>query len=885
MKLPATKLVSLQTYLCAVMLVATVPLALLLAYQVFSSLQTQHQRMRDELQRTALLVTSSVEHDLEARAPGTRSVARSDTAHWQRLLDSSAPPGGFIQLSDSSGRPISASEGVSLLASSDSALYSVTQTVPGTDWRIDVSVPAAVLDDAERRMLLAAMATIAAGLLLGLGLATLAARRISDPLRELATGGPGPARRTRVQEVAWLREALTESQTQQAQAQASLQRKATEFETLFASTPIGLAVLREGVAEDMRNAAMSLLFAHGRTLYLDGQPLARDQQPLQRAAATGQPVGPLELELRERGDLGDGKAPRHVLMQAVPLLDANGQVQGALESAVDITARKTAEQRVLQADRQLQESQRLIDLAQEAGEVGFFSIDAGATTWTPGQARLFGFDGLAGSPGSAGSPGTLGDLLERIHEEDRSAVEDGLRAMVEHRRDRSTLEFRVNLPDGGTNWLSSRVLMNFDGEGRPQQLVGATLNVNEQKSLELERQTLASLEQRARIEAEAANRAKDEFIAMLGHELRNPLGAIGSAAEVLNQLSSGANVVNERVDIDLGVSARAIIARQTNHLARLVDDLLDVGRVISGKVILHRQPFDLAALMERAVENFRVTGALEHHDVRVHSAEVWVEADSTRIEQVINNLLGNALKYTPAGRRIELTLQSHNGHAFIEVRDEGDGISPVLLPHVFDLFVQGERSLDRGAGGLGIGLTLVRRLVEMHGGTVTVESSPAGSTFTVQLAELPANVVSSFVPAACEPEAHCRLCRVLVIEDNEDARDTLRTLLELDGHSVATAETGPQGLDLLLGERPDVAIVDIGLPGLSGFELAKLCRRAGYAGQLLALSGYSSDADVAQALRNGFDAHLAKPVDSQRLRRLMADAPNVAAAHANAHGG
>jgi len=879
MKLPATKLVSLQTYLCAVMLVATVPLALLLAYQVFSSLQTQHQRMRDELQRTALLVTSSIEHDLEARAPGTRSVARTDTAHWQRLLDSSAPPGGFIQLSDRGGRPISASEGISILASSDSALYSVTQTVPGTDWRVGVSVPSAVLDDAERRMLLAAMATIAAGLLLGLGLATLAARRITDPLRELATGGSGPGRPTRVQEVAWLREALTESQTQQAQAQASLQRKATEFETLFASTPIGLAVLREGV-EEMRNAAMDMLFARGRTLYLDGQALAPDQQPLQRAAATGLPIGPLELELRERGDLGDGKAPRHVLMQAVPLLDAAGQVQGALASVVDITARKSAEQRVLQADRQLQESQRLIDLAQEAGEVGFFSIDARATTWTPGQARLFGFEG------PAGLPSTLGELLERIHDEDRPTVEDGLRSMVEHRRERSTLEFRVNLPDGSTSWLSSRVLMNFDADGRPQQLVGATLNVTEQKGLELERLTLASLEQRARIEAEEANRAKDEFIAMLGHELRNPLGAIGSAAEVLNQLSGGASVVNERVDIDLAVSARAIIARQTHHLARLVDDLLDVGRVISGKVILHRQPFDLAALMERAVENFRVTGALERHDVQMRSSEVWVEADSTRIEQVINNLLGNALKYTPAGRRIELRLESHHGHAFIEVRDEGDGISPVLLPHVFDLFVQGERSLDRSAGGLGIGLTLVRRLVEMHGGTVTAESSPAGSIFTVQLAELPANVVSAFVPETSEPEARCRLCRVLVIEDNEDARDTLRTLLELDGHSVATAETGPQGLDLLLGERPDVAIVDIGLPGLSGFELAKLCRRAGYAGQLLALSGYSSDADVAQALRNGFDAHLAKPVDSQRLRRLMADAPGGGgAAHANGHAG
>ncbi len=860
------KLVSLQTYVSAVMLVATVPLALLLAYQVYNAMQAQHLRVQADLQHTA---------DLLALALGAER--SPPDARVQALIAGSAPAGGFITLRDATGHTLAGAGEATFNTDS----FSAWKDVPARGWKVGVSLPRALLEDVERRSLLAALATISACLMLGLALATLAARRVTDPLRELASWGPRLSQPVRVKEIAWLRDALAQAQASQARAQAGLQRKAAEFETLFASTPIGLAFLRGG--ELMHNAAMDCLLgapaeAAALTLWHEEHPVDPSQQPLQRAATTARPVGPQELAVR----LPDGRT-RHLLIQAVPVPDGEGRVGAALASAVDITERKLAEQRILEADRQLQESQRLIDLAQEAGGVGFFRVDEDDATWTPGLTRLFGLDPV---PQPDETPIRLADLLERVHQDDRAAVERGLREMVENRRERGTLEYRVTLTEPAqpvgeaeqehTRWLSSRVQMSFAPDGRPLGLVGATLNVNEQKAVELERTALAALERRARIEAEEANRAKDEFLAMLGHELRNPLGAIASASEVLNQLGLRASDTGPvpPAAAALAESARAIIARQTRHLGRLVDDLLDIGRVISGKVILSRQRLDMGSLVRRAVENFRMTGSIAQHDVVLQLAPAWIEADATRLEQVVNNLLGNALKYTPAGRRIELHLAVLDGDAVFKVMDHGDGISPALLPHIFDLFVQGERLLDRSAGGLGVGLTLVRRLVEMHAGTVNAESSAAGSVFTVRLPAALGQPDSATPPlpgeAGQEPHhPHVARCRVLVIEDNEDARTTLCTMLELDGHSVSTAADGHQGLSLLLGERPDVAVVDIGLPGLSGFELAKQSRRSGYAGRLLALSGYGSDADVAQSLRHGFDAHLAKPVDPQRLRDLL----------------
>jgi len=250
---------------------------------------------------------------------------------------------------------------------------------------------------------------------------------------------------------------------------------------------------------------------------------------------------------------------------------------------------------------------------------------------------------------------------------------------------------------------------------------------------------------------------------------------------------------------------------------------------------------------------------------------VWIDADATRIEQVTNNLLTNAVKYTPAGGAIELRVSAEDGHAVLRVKDSGVGIAPNLLPHIFDLFVQGERTLDRRAGGLGIGLTLVRRLVQLHGGTIEARSTPGqGSEFTVRLPAIePPRRVPREREAGGVPDSRRR--KVGIVEDNEDALAALRSLLELDGHSVWSESDGVGGLAAVVERRPDVAVIDIGLPGLDGFELAKRSRAAGYAGRMIALSGYGQDRDIQRALQSGFDAHLVKPVNPEALRRMLAE--------------
>lgn len=421
------------------------------------------------------------------------------------------------------------------------------------------------------------------------------------------------------------------------------------------------------------------------------------------------------------------------------------------------------------------------------------------------------------------------------------------------------IELEVRLPGQLPRFVIAQAVPLLDDNGRPRGAIGAVVDISDRTQAERERAALAEREKAARLEAESASRAKDEFLAMLGHELRNPLSAIASAVEVLN-----------RVDVDsaTGRDARHIIGRQTRHLARLMEDLLDVARVISGKVALSRQAVDLAALVDRLLHTLELVGASSQHRLSTALQPVWVQADVTRIEQIVSNLVTNAIKYTPAGKGVHISVAQEDAQAVLRVRDEGMGIPPALLPHVFDLFVQGERTLDRRAGGLGIGLTLVRRLVELHGGSVHASSSPQGSEFTMRLAAIE--------PPDTGPErqtstAPSRRRRVLLVEDNEDALMALQSVLELEGHSVSSAADGLAGLDKLLAERPDVAVVDIGLPGLTGYELALKARGAGYAGRMIALSGYGQGSVVRQALQAGFDAHLVKPVDVNELRLRLED--------------
>jgi PAS domain S-box-containing protein len=364
-----------------------------------------------------------------------------------------------------------------------------------------------------------------------------------------------------------------------------------------------------------------------------------------------------------------------------------------------------------------------------------------------------------------------------------------------------------------------------------------------------------------RARAEHDNRVKDEFMAMLSHELRTPLSAISAAVRVLALTSNDGQPARRACDV---------LARQVGHISHLVDDLLDVERLVSGKIRLNRQPLDMAKAVHQAVASF-IGDALLDRRIDVSTESVWVDGDAERLEQVLTNIVTNAIKYTPPGGVIRVSLRADGGDALLTVDDTGFGISPRLLPFIFDLYVQADRTLDRARGGLGIGLALVRRLVELHGGTIVASSDGEGrgSRFVVRLRQVAAAKELFDVSGLQDRRAKPR--RVLLIEDNKDAREMLRTMLELAGHVVYAAADGASGLELLNAEHPEVGIIDIGLPRMDGYQVARRIRDLPHGRDmlLLALSGYGSPSDAHRSVEHGFDYHLVKPVDPDDLTRVI----------------
>ena len=368
-----------------------------------------------------------------------------------------------------------------------------------------------------------------------------------------------------------------------------------------------------------------------------------------------------------------------------------------------------------------------------------------------------------------------------------------------------------------------------------------------------------------------ADRRKDEFIAMLAHELRNPLAATANAVLVLK---------SEAGDPAAGARALDIVDRQTRNLSRLVDDLLDVSRITLGRLELRRAPLDLVAIVGRAAEAARLSieSAGQDLTLRLPATELLLEGDAVRLEQVVANLLTNAARYAGPGAQVTVQAEVQDERASVTVSDTGAGIAPELLPHLFEPFTQGSQGLARAEGGLGIGLALVRSIVEMHGGTVTAHSEGPGrgSQFTVGLPMTLASHRSAARPAEIAPAGPPRAGkshRVLVVDDNEDSADMLAVLLGQWGHEIAVAHDGEEALREAERFRPDVVLLDIGLPGLSGYGVAERLRHA--AGErpfLVALTGYGQPQDIAKAHESGFDLHLLKPVDPKRLRDAMSAA-------------
>ncbi|HTP29199.1 MAG TPA: ATP-binding protein, partial [Anaeromyxobacteraceae bacterium] len=368
-------------------------------------------------------------------------------------------------------------------------------------------------------------------------------------------------------------------------------------------------------------------------------------------------------------------------------------------------------------------------------------------------------------------------------------------------------------------------------------------------------------------ELRESGRRKDEFLAMLSHELRNPLAPIRNSIYILEHADPAG---------PQAARARAVVKRQAEHMTRLVDDLLDVTRITRGKFELRRQQVDLREVLLHAAEDYRL--AMDDRGVEFRTelphAKIWAHADATRIAQVVGNLLHNALKFTRRGGEVTLSLRAlEREAAVISVRDTGIGMDPALLPKIFDAFVQGERTLARTEGGLGLGLALVKGIVELHGGAVHAESpgDGKGAQFLVQLPIEERAELGASRDAPSEGAGRKDRRRVLIVDDNADAAESLAELVEFLGHTAEIAYDGPSAIEKALANAPDVVLCDIGLPGMSGHEVARALReKKGNQMQLIAVSGYAQLEDVQNAVEAGFDGHLGKPFDAAMIERLLA---------------
>jgi signal transduction histidine kinase/CheY-like chemotaxis protein len=379
---------------------------------------------------------------------------------------------------------------------------------------------------------------------------------------------------------------------------------------------------------------------------------------------------------------------------------------------------------------------------------------------------------------------------------------------------------------------------------------------------ETERERLLVVEHQAYEAVQKENTAKDHFLAMLGHELRNPIAAISGAVEVLSLGSKGTQNSNHHLDI---------IRRQNRHLVHIIDDLLDMSRLMAGKIVLNPQPVNLAECLHRCVEGLKAAQRVNDHSINVTAEPVWINADPVRIEQIFINLIGNALKFSEAQSTIKVDLEQVGSQAIVRVQDHGTGMTPELIAQVFEPFVQGPPPVSGDHGGLGVGLALVKQLVGLHGGTVTVASAGLnqGSTFTCYFPAVPAPISE---PALASTRLMAPQSRTLLyVEDNADVRSVMSEMLRLSGYEVIEAANGNDALAAVLVKQPDAILLDIGLPDMNGYEVARQIRLMPTRGNIpiIALTGFGQSRDKDAAAQVGYNAHLVKPVDPEELMRTI----------------
>jgi len=521
----------------------------------------------------------------------------------------------------------------------------------------------------------------------------------------------------------------------------------------------------------------------------------------------------------------------------------DGRLLGFVKILRDLTERRQASEALREGDLRLRAALAAADMG-----TWLWQVPTDKQTLDVNLHRLMGLTG-------GGTVHGLEGFLALIHPDDQETVR---RAFLRSVRDGSSLlvEFRVVRPDGSVRWLRDKGEAFKDTEGRVEYLTGACVDITDRRKME------DALRE--------ADRRKDEFLAMLGHELRNPLAPLRSVLETLRRYTPSGEGLEH---------ALAMMDRQVRHLTRLVDDLLDVSRITRGLIELRKEPVALAEAAAQAVEMAApvVDGRRHELSVALPHRPLCVEGDLTRLTQVIFNLLNNAAKYTDPGGRIWLTVEREGEKAVVRVRDNGSGLTPDLVPKVFDVFTQGQRSLDRSQGGLGLGLTLVRRLVEMHGGTVEARSEGPGkgSEFIVRLPACPADETPQ-PRQSVAPRAAVQIDRILVVDDNPDVAESLVMILEGLAREIRTAHSGPKALEIAPKFKPDVILCDIGMPGMDGFETARRLRQLPGLDKVMlaAVSGYGQEEDLRRSLEAGFDRLLVKPTGRDKLEDLIKVAAN-----------
>ncbi len=577
-----------------------------------------------------------------------------------------------------------------------------------------------------------------------------------------------------------------------------------------------------------------------------GQALALEEWPVSRVLRGEDSVGEI-VEIEPFGAPGTRKT---ILIRMAAIRDDQGAIVGAVGANMDISAQVAAESAKMASEAKFRSIANLIP------QLIWSASADGVNDYL--NARWSEYTGLPEE--ELGGHG----WVKIVHPEDLR----GLQAAWAHSLAMGSsyeVEHRLWHYSGEYRWVLNRALPVRGEDGVSiVRWMGAVTDVHDNR--------------RGVDELKAAARRKDEFLAMLAHELRNPLAPISSAAQLLGHVAGDENKVRQ---------AGAIIGRQVRHLTGLVDDLLDVSRVTRGLVELQRERVDLKAVMASAVEQARpLIEARRHHlDQAMDAAPAWVDGDRIRLVQVIANLLNNAAKYTPQGGAIALSLEVTDGHAAIAVRDNGIGIGPELLPQVFELFTQAERTPDRAQGGLGLGLALVKSLVGLHGGSVEAHSAGAGTGSTFRIVLPLAQALRPAAPAAHDSPAPGELParQIMIVDDNADAAQSLAEILRALGNAVAVAHDPQRALAMAEQDWPEVFILDIGLPDIDGYALARRLRAmAGLRPEkkpalYLALTGYGQAHDKVLSKAAGFDRHFVKPVDLEALLAALAEAPLAAA--------